>query len=304
MNVFKALMKREYWEHKGSVFYTPAVLVAIFVVLTLVATFTGGQVGVSGSEFSFTEVGPKAMEHIEGLSDERRSKFIQLGLHSSAVFFGIVLLLISIFYALGSLYDERKDRSILFWKSLPISDTSTVLSKFLAITIMAPLFYFAAICLFQVFLLLYVTVAAWFAGSSGIVFWTSSNLFGVFLSTLVSMVFASLWLAPLWGWLMLMSAWAKKVAFLWGFLPLGMIMIGEYWVFGTARFALELRDRIVQGFFIQNSYIQKFEDHPDFDFPVRTFGDAVQSSDFWVGLLVAGVLLAGAIFTRRYRDES
>ena len=35
-------------------------------------------------------------------------------------------------------YDERKDRSVLFWKSLPVSDRDTVLSKAVSALVVAP----------------------------------------------------------------------------------------------------------------------------------------------------------------------
>ena len=37
--------------------------------------------------------------------------------------------LVGVFYCLDALHGERRDRSILFWKSLPVSDLTTVLAK-------------------------------------------------------------------------------------------------------------------------------------------------------------------------------
>jgi len=305
VNSFKALVKREYWEHKGAMFYTPAIMAAVFAGLMILGALTGDHITVnSGHGFSIIDHLPQAMEQFENLGEEERSKGVQIGLYGAIVLFGFVMLIVSLFYALGSLYDERKDRSILFWKSLPISDTATVLSKFLAVTFVIPVFYSAIIAAFQLFLLLFATVAAWFGGSSGIAIWASSNLFGVIFNSFFAIVTASLWLAPLWAWLMFASSWAKKVAFLWGTLPIFMIVVAEGWIFQTTRFIEIVGDRIANGFVILNSNMHYMVGGDMFEIDVQRWYEVFGNIEFWVGLIVSGIFLAGAIYTRRYRDES
>ncbi|WP_444994110.1 hypothetical protein [Aliikangiella sp. IMCC44359] len=304
MNSFKALVKREYWEHKGAIFYTPAIMVAIFAGLLLVGALTGGNIQINDNDFVISNAAPEIIEQFSTRSEEKREVAMKMFLRGFAVPFGLVLLVISLFYALGSLYDERKDRSILFWKSLPISDTSTVLSKFVAIVVLAPTFYFIAITVFQLFFMLYVTVVAWFSGNSGGIFWSSTNLFAVFFDTLSSLLVASIWLAPVWAWCMLMSAWAKKVPFLWATLPLLILVIAEGWVFGSTSFVTMLGEHIAKGFAIQNSFINTLSENNIQDISVFSVSDSLSSFDFWIGLAVAAVFLVAAIYTRRYKDES
>ncbi|MDQ7050460.1 MAG: hypothetical protein Q9M92_13400 [Enterobacterales bacterium] len=229
---FKALLIREYWEHKGAMFYTPAFIAAFFAFILLLASFAGESILVEmGSDASFSAELPKAVEMFENLEDTKRNQSVQIGLYAPMTIFGFVMLIVSFFYALGSLYDERKDRSILFWKSLPISDISSVLSKFVTLCISIPILYFIVISIFQLFVLILGTIVAWFGGSFGITLWTSSNLFLVMINTLLSLVVASLWLAPVWAWLMLASAWAKKSTFLWGVLPIFLLSFAEAWLF-------------------------------------------------------------------------
>jgi ABC-2 type transport system permease protein len=302
---FKALIKREYWEHRGAMFLTPAIMAAVFAGLLILSAF-GNDIDITnnGETFSPWDHLPRAVDAFEKLDDNERSRGVQIGLYAPIVLFGFVMLIISLFYALGSLYDERKDRSILFWKSLPISDTSTVLSKFVSVIILIPILYFAITVAFQLFLLLFTTVGAWFGGSSGVTIWASSNLFEVLFNSLFSMIVASLWLAPIWSWLMLASSWANKVAFLWGTLPIFMISVAEGWVFHSSHFIEMIGKRIANGFTILNSNMHFLAGGDMFDVHVMHWYEVFANVEFWAGLMVSAAFLAGAIYTRRHRDES
>ena len=305
MKTFKALIKREFWEHRGGMLLTPAIMGGVFAILMVLGGVTGDTLVVDGEHrIEFAQHVPQAVEKFESMPDGVREKAVQVMLYSPVVLFGLVALVICLFYALGSLYDERKDRSILFWKSLPVSDTMTVLSKFASIVIAVPLCYFVIITAFQLFLLVYGTVVSWFGGTSGMILWASSGLFGVIFNTAISLIVASLWLAPLWAWLMFASAWAKKVAFLWGGLPILMVIVAEGWIFQTSRFAEMVGLRIAEGFAIQNSNLHFTSGGDMFDVNVGTTIETLAKGEFWIGLVVAAVFLAGAIYTRRFRDES
>jgi len=301
---FQALVKREYWEHRGAMFITPMAMAAFFAGIMILGALTGDGLTVNEHKFSFLDHLPEAVEKFEGIDQEERSKGVQIGLYAPMVLFGFVMLIISLFYTLGSLYDERKDRSILFWKSLPISDTTTIASKFISVCILIPALYFVVIAAFQLFLLLFTTVGAWFGGSSGVTIWASSNLFGVLFNCLMSLIVASLWLAPIWAWLMFASSWAKKVAFLWGTLPIFLISIAEGWIFHSSNFIEMVGIRIASGFAILNSNMNNLLGGDMFDVPVWNWYQTFGNMEFWMGLFVSAVFLAGAIYTRRHRDES
>jgi len=304
MRSFHMLIKREFWEHKGSMYYTPAIMAIVFACLLILGAFTGASVmSNNGYHFKLLEELPNLLKQFTAFDDQERSRGVQMGLYAPLMLFGFVMLIISLFYALGSLYDERKDRSILFWKSLPISDTTTVVSKFMSITLLIPILYFAIIGIFQVFLLLFATMGAWFAGGSGVEIWAASNLFMVFINSLLSMLAASLWLAPVWAWLMLASSWAKKVAFLWGTLPILIITIAEGWVLHSSYFITMIGNRIAQGFVAINSNMHFLSEGQMFDIPVSYWSQLVTSIEFWAGLFVSFILLAAATYTRRYRFE-
>lgn len=302
---FKALVKREYWEHRGAMFLTPAIMAAFFAGLLILTAVTGGSLVINDNEhnslFDFMVMG---IGQLQNLDEENIANKVQIGLNIPMVLFGFIMLVIGLFYTLGSLYDERKDKSILFWKSLPISDTETVISKFVSVCFLIPILYFVVLAAFQLFLLLFATVGAWFGGSSGVTIWASSNLFGVLFNGLFSLITASLWLAPVWAWLMFASSWAKKVAFLWGTLPVFLIAITEGWIFHTSSFIEMVANRIAHGFTILNSNMHYLVGGDMFDFQVSRWYQVFGETEFWTGLAVSAVFLAGAIYTRRYRDES
>ncbi len=302
---FRALVKREYWEHRGSMFYTPAIMAAVFAGLMVFASITGGSLVVNdrheSSVYSFLLEG---IGELQNIKEEQRESIVQGSLYGVSILFAFVMFIIGLFYALGSLYDERKDRSILFWKSLPISDTETVLSKFFSVCLSIPVVYFSVILIFQLFLLLFTTVGAWFGGSSGVTIWASSNLFSVVFNSLFALVVASLWLAPIWGWLMLASSWAKKVAFLWGLLPIFMLSMAELYVFHSSRFIELLVERVGYAFVILLSNMESLVKEDMLDGHSMHWYEVFANMEFWGGLVVSAVFLAGAVFTRRHRDES
>lgn len=307
MKTFKALVKREYWEHRGGIYLTPLIMAAVLAGLMILGSFSGNSLNIDdiNMSLSFSEKNNQAIEQLETLSESKREKLAAVMLNVPTMIFGFVLLIVSLFYALGSLYDERKDRSILFWKSLPISDTQTVLSKLFTVVVLAPALYFIAIAAFQIFIMIYASVSLWLAGGSVGLMWGSANVFTAIIKTLFSLVAASLWLAPVWGWCMLASAWAKRVAFLWGVLPILMAFIGEAILFKSSRFAEIVFDHIGQAFIIQNSFINEVADYEMLGkSDVITASSMLTNNNFWIGILVAAIFVMGAIYTRRFRDES
>lgn len=305
MNTFKALIKREYWENQGSMFYSPVIMALFFAGITILLAITGDSLVINnGHHAGFWEHLPRALDQFENLNEQDRSKGVQVGLYASSAVFVLVMLIISFFYCLSSLYDERKDRSILFWKSLPISDTTTVLSKVVSVCILVPICYFVVIGAFQLFLLVFSTIVAWFGGNSGMTIWGSSNLFGVLFNTLFSLITVSLWLAPVWGWLMLASSYAKKVAFLWGVLPVLMLTIAEGWVFRSSYFIEMVAERFAKAGLILGSNIGQLVSEHDMDGYSIMWYEAYGTSAFWIGLIVAAGFIAASIYVRRSRDEA
>jgi ABC-2 type transport system permease protein len=209
-----------------------------------------------------------------------------------------VTFIVALFYCLDALYGERRDRSILFWKSLPVSDTATVLSKASIPIVVVPLFAFA---------LTVATQLVMFALSSPVIQWSGVDagtlrsqlsLFHQWHILFVHLVTGhGLWYAPIYAYLLLISAWARRAPFLWATLPLLVVGGAERIAFNTSYLVAFLGTRLDGGPPVYGVHVgRSMEAMTPF-----TFTQLVSSPLLWIGLLVAAAFLAGAIQLRRHR---
>jgi ABC-2 type transport system permease protein len=201
--------------------------------------------------------------------------------------------IVSIFYSLETLHGERRDRSILFWKSLPVSDLTTVLSKASIPLIVLPLVGFAIIVATELIMLLLGSLVLMGRGLNVATSWTP--VFRMWLMLLYHLVTVHmLWYAPMYGWVLLVSAWARRAAFLWAALPWLAICAVEKIAFNTTRFAAILGYRFAGG-------PEAIPGVDSFFDPMTqlTPGRFLSSPGLWIGLAVAAAFLAGAVRLRR-----
>jgi ABC-2 type transport system permease protein len=201
--------------------------------------------------------------------------------------------IVSIFYSLETLHGERRDRSILFWKSLPVSDLTTVLSKASIPLIVLPLVGFAIIVTTELIMLLLGSLVLMERGLDVATLWTPVfRMWPMLLYHLVTV--HMLWYAPMYGWLLLVSAWARRAAFLWAALPWLAICAVEKIAFNTTRFAAMLGYRFAGG-------PEAIPGVDSFFDPMTqlTPGRFLSSPSLWIGLAVAAAFLAGAVRLRR-----
>ena len=145
-----------------------------------------------------------------------------------------IVFIVGVFYCLDALHGERRDRSILFWKSLPVSDLTTVLSKVTIPLVVLPLIAFAIVVCVQVIMLLQTSVVLISHGISPATTWAHFPVFQNWLVLLYGLAAIALWHAPIYGWLLLVSGWARRATFLWAVLPIIAIQIFEKITFNTS----------------------------------------------------------------------
>ena len=209
-----------------------------------------------------------------------------------------VAFLVGIFYALDALYGERRDRSILFWKSLPVSDVTAVLSKLIIPVVILPLLSFVITIATQWFMLVLSGVVLLGSGVTFATLWTQSTFMHFSWMLLYHIVTVhGLWYAPIYGWLLLVSAWAPRAPFLWAFLPPFVIWGMEKLAFNTSHFLAMLQNRMVGP---EPSTAQASKSMMD---AMAALGPLEFFSEpgLWIGLAIATVFLAGAVRLRRYR---
>ena len=329
---FKLLLKREFWEHKGGFLWAPLWAGAISLVLTLMATIVAevaarraiasgkmqidGDVHINGLDLGMltSKLDAEAMRNLAG--------GIDVSMFMSSLWPLVVLGFVVFFYCLGSLYDERKDRSVLFWKSLPVSDRDTVLSKAASALVVAPtLAVGAAIATMFGFLLLISFVVLLHHGNPFILVWGPGSPLKIAASLVALIPVYALWALPTVGWLMLCSAWSKSKPFLWAILLPVFSWIIVAW-FGlmnvfhldTAWFGRNIVARgllsIVPGSWYANPAmhggLDRIDNPGDFVNAIHVgkswaiFGTV----ELWVGALVGAAMIYAAIRLRRWRDDN
>jgi ABC-2 type transport system permease protein len=210
----------------------------------------------------------------------------------------LTALIVGVFYCLDALHGERRDRSILFWKSLPVSNLTTVLSKASIPLVILPLVSFAVIVCVQLIILLYTSVVLILHGMSPATTWAHFPVVQEWAVLFYSLVVITLWHAPIYGWLLLVSGWARRVAFLWAVLPIIAIKILEKLAFNTSYFSGRVTGRLIG--FLPIAF--GGSSGPTIDPLARlTPGRFLSTSDLWIGLVVAAAFLAAAVRLRRYR---
>ncbi|MDE3210478.1 MAG: hypothetical protein KGM46_07025, partial [Pseudomonadota bacterium] len=140
MKTFYWLVKREFWEHRGGFFWAPVITGGIFLLLNVMGIITAEVLGAShGIEIGASGGLKQVIAQMNAGDMSKVGLTLDVAMYSAMALLSIVLGFVVFFYCVGALYDDRRDRSILFWKSLPISDASTVLSKVVSATVLAPL---------------------------------------------------------------------------------------------------------------------------------------------------------------------
>ena len=141
-----------------------------------------------------------------------------------------------LFYCLDALHGERRDRSILFWKSLPVSNLTTVLAKATVAIVIIPLVAFVVTFAMQLIMVLLSTLALLGSGMSVAMLWTHFLEMSVMLLYHLVAIHG-LSFAPIYAWMLLVSVWARRTPFLWAFLPFLVISVGEKIAFNSWHFA-------------------------------------------------------------------
>ncbi|MCG8413968.1 MAG: hypothetical protein MI746_07095 [Pseudomonadales bacterium] len=278
LNQFIALLYREVLENRNLFIGAPAVLaLLLFVFAAWFVSLTPGWELATGIEYLSVI--------FEGLSPTEMAPILMI----PAIPFMMMLFFCGLIYLLNALYQDRKDMSVFFWQSMPVSNVKTVLSKVVTIAIVAPVFYVAVLFVVYVIALLSLTLFGIIldvqvAGLGYLFLGAVASLALVYLSAFVT----SLWLLPSVGWLLLFSAFAKRTPILWAagvFILIGFL---EDFIFGSQYLANWVESRGNPSHYI----IYHFSDVAD-----RLF-----SYDMLFGVLVGSILLVGAICMRRFID--
>jgi ABC-2 type transport system permease protein len=326
MKTMTWLLRREFWEHKGSMLWAPVALAGVMLLAmggTLMYALTTHSLTATINGHTIHRAGV-----MRAMPPEMRSEVVQVAtsgsLFTAAPLF-LLLAVVAFFYCLNALYDERRDRSILFWKSLPASDQMTVLSKVITAACVAPLITVAAATALSLAVLLLGCAAL---AANGV------NLFGMVLASpklyLAPLALLSLlpvyvlWALPTIGWLLLVSSWARSKVFLWAVgTPLLALIVAKWISFmimvmsGTGTDMTRIvRDVVARGLGglipgIWFSYVEidpalltsTAHAGPDVAAIVSQSWRTLAGPDVWLGVAAGVAMILAAIRMRRWREE-
>jgi ABC-2 type transport system permease protein len=245
-----------------------------------------------------------AAEALAKVPPEKRQGLLVIVYAAVAALMFVVMGIIGFFYALDSLYADRRDRSVLFWKSMPLSDMETVLSKFAICAVAIPLVAAVAAVAGQLVMAVGGSIKLMLTGGDAGLMWIPQALGGGALAVAVLAVICALWYAPVAAYLQLASAWAPRSPFLWAVLPPAAAAMLEKIAFGSSHLVHFLSHRAtapLQALF-QDSR-DKGEALSGMHL-VDNITGLMTSADMVLGIVATIALLAAVVWVRRYRDES
>lgn len=321
MNTMKWLIQREYWENKGMLFWAPTVVGSLMVAFTAVMLLLGKNLHAKFNGDSISK-----LQDMPGFDRLEMANAVTAAIPMIGTPLYIMMAFLIFFYCLGALYDDRRDRSVLFWKSLPVSDTDTVLSKAIVALLGFPLVIAATAFVVAMAITLMGALALNFHGVNVFGDLVSSTNFWLSPFRMLSLVpVYLLWALPTVGWLLLVSSWARSKVFLWAvgaplitgalvawanhafslgikielffsqvvFRLLGSVLPGAWFIFDESA-----RDAMRHAPGMQNNpevQISSF-----FNQAYASLG----SPTLWIGVAAGVAMIAGAIYLRRWREEN
>jgi ABC-2 type transport system permease protein len=276
-------IRRELWEN-SSIYLAPLIVASVYLLGFLISAIRVPQM--------LTALADPVKQHDALNLPYNIAAFVLL---LTAFFTGA-------FYCLDALYGERRDRSVLFWKSLPVSDLTTVLAKTCIPLAVLPLFAFVVILATQFVIFLLSTAFALGNGFSAVALWAQLPLFKMSLSLLCAIVASALWYAPIYGWLLLVSSFVRRGVFLSAVLPLFAIGVVERIAFNTHYFADMMTFRLTGWYSQAFAPLAPGAAPPADPLAQLTLGRFLSRPELWIGLAITVIFLALAVQLRRSRE--
>ncbi|MEM1229020.1 MAG: hypothetical protein AAGI15_00665 [Pseudomonadota bacterium] len=277
-----ALLRREWLEHRMALLWAPLLLALALIGLALTA-----------STLDLGRMAAEARQDDDPLHLLSALAFVSLP-------FVLLYLLTATFVLLGALFDERQDRSIVFFKSLPVTDLQTVASKLIAVLLLAPLVTVVAITVTQFAAVLFLTLNC-DCGAGVLGNLAEAQLLGNLPLHLFGFVTQALWSLPVWSWLLLVSAIAPRLPMLLALGGPALLAFSEWLVLDrtamTGALAVYLEPVGLQPY---QQLVAAGETGP------VTWAMAVDPwlrRELWLGLVLSAMLLAATVIARRHHRD-
>jgi ABC-2 type transport system permease protein len=298
LKLFQTLIRREIWEHR-SLWVAP---LAVAVLLLLSALLTHGALQVDPADTA------------EWLDPQKKRILFALAQWGLTVPHYLVMLLVQTLYLLDCLYAERRDRSILFWKSLPVSDGATVASKMMMGCVFLPLGTFVLALVTDIFFTAIWDVRAVLGHSPELVAWDTVAFFKTQTVMFLGLIISILWYSPFCGVYVLCSAWIRRNILMWVTIVPMLAIIVERIAFGTHYIfsLIHYRTLDIWGtLHMESAILGSLRDlGPAAVVSIPEVYDRVHilpafiNIDLWLGVVFALACAYAAARIRRYRDDT
>jgi ABC-2 type transport system permease protein len=288
MKVMAILIRREFWEHRV-LWLAPLGLCICYLALCI---FAGTKFSLSGAT-----VGGASMD----MNPMVPGFYLVMSLLFTLALYSLMAL-VGFFYLCDCLFTERKDRTILFWKSLPVSDTMTVLSKLLVALIAVPLVVYALAFVTNLIAFLIFKVAVGFSPATDTPkYWTALNWLRLNGYLLMDVFILALWYAPIAAYQLFVSVTVPRVVFVWTLLPpLALVLAQKLFLDSWSLRDLILHRLGVAGDSLNGRGNESAESMIEM---VNAF-PMLARTELWIGVAIAAALVFLTIRIRRHRGDS
>ncbi len=273
-------VRRELWEHR-SLYLAPLIVAAVALVGVVISLISG--------------VVATSLAKVAPLNPMQQTSLLSAPYSVLALLVMITSVIAGCFYCLDAMHGERRDRSILFWKSMPVSDATTVLAKASIPMLVLPVMAFVVVTIAQLVAVFVGTLVVLAHGISVATLWSKLPFAQMPVGLFYFLIATALWYAPVYAWLLFVSAWAKRDTFIWAVVPplaLFAIVVSSS---GSAVVKAAIRSRLIGAFehgFTTNSSDQTLPD------PSKL----LSAPELWIGLLVAVALVFATVRLRRRHE--
>ena len=216
--------RKEIWEFKKTLFWVPLIIVVFIIAAPLLQLMRMEDYQTTKLFDIITNVDNIA--NVEGFT-----RLFLTAIMGMFVPFIMVSLIIQLYYFTTCLFDERRDLSVYFWRSLPVSDVLNVGVKLITGALVVPAIFMLAatfvVCVFLLFALIACMVLSLGYDLSLWGLWGSADIISNLTSIWLNLIPYALWMFPIFAWLMLASMFANKAPFLWAILPVVALLLVE-----------------------------------------------------------------------------
>jgi ABC-2 type transport system permease protein len=275
-------VRRELWENRA-IYLGPAIAAAVVVAGIVIAAINPPHFQQHGTGHQLTQAELRTLPY-----------------DIAALLIMAIGVIIGVFYSLGALHNERRDRSVLFWKSLPVSDRIAVGAKALIPFVVLPACVFVTIVVTHVLMLALHLISLAVHGEAPGVLLTQVPLLNLWLVLAWGLFTTALWWAPVYGWLFMVSAWARRMTFLWAVAPPIALSVFERLAFGTTYIGDLLGKRVSVP--SEAAFAVHGRGSPILNLPMPDPVSFFSNPGLWAGLLVGAGFFAAAIWLRRRAD--